>query len=48
MVIIKKRRAKARGAWIIISKNILKFYDDKREKYRLLYSVEKKYQQKKW
>jgi len=46
IVIRKKRKLGPKWLWIIINKNILKFYEDKREKYHLIYQLEKKHQQK--
>ncbi|NOZ45082.1 MAG: hypothetical protein GXP45_08330 [bacterium] len=42
LVIIKKKRLGDKGKDVIISKNMLKFYQDKRRKIRLLYQLEKK------
>jgi len=42
LVIRKKSKLWSRGEWIIINENILKFYEDKREKYRLKYQIETK------
>lgn len=42
LVITKKKTLGEKGIWIIISKNMLKFYHDKRKKIRFLYQLEKK------